>query len=677
MYLLIVVIPLVGTLITGLCGRWLGRKGSNFFSTACVVFCFFLALIAFFEVGICGAPCYLSLSPWISSGALNVSWGFMFDSLTTTMLVVITSISSLVHLYSIQYMEYDPHCPRFMSFLEIFTFFMIMLVTADNFVQMFLGWEGVGLASYLLINFWYTRLCANQAAVKALLVNRVGDFGLSLGIFTIFYLFGSVDYEVVFSSASLYSACAIYIFGIPINLLTLIGTFLLIGAVGKSAQLGLHTWLPDAMEGPTPVSALIHAATMVTAGVFLLVRCSPLIELAPNVLFLTTLLGSSTAFFASIVGVFQNDIKRVIAYSTCSQLGYMVFVCGLSYYNVGMFHLVNHAFFKALLFLSAGSVIHALSNEQDMRRMGSLITSLPITYSAMLIGSLSLAGFPFLTGFYSKDLIIEITQISYYSNIYTTFGIFACWFANISVFFTAFYTFRVLFLTFIKNSNSYREPLNSIHEPSTLILIPLIFLAGASIFVGFVTKDLFVGVGSNFWGNAISILPASCNFLEVEFMGVLTKWLPFILSSFGALSAYAISIGSFKNHVDFAYNHWFRKLAFTLNKKLYWDKLYNAFVVSPLMQFGYNISFKNIDRGFVELIGPYGTSKTINEWSSKIIKIQTGQITHYTLFIIFGLCTLLFLLPFWAFLNALIDIRLIAFCFFALFSAWPSKAFLT
>lgn len=391
MYLLIVVLPLVGTLATGLGGRWLGRKGANVFSTVCVFMCLFFSLIAFFEVGLCGVPCYMSVGTWISSGALKISWGFLFDSLTTTMLVVITSISSLVHLYSIQYMEYDPHCPRFMSFLEIFTFFMIVLVTADNFVQMFLGWEGVGLASYLLINFWYTRLCANQAAIKALVVNRVGDLGLSLGIFSIFYLFGSVDYELVFSLASLYKDYNVHFLGFSINFLTLIGFFLLIGAVGKSAQLGLHTWLPDAMEGPTPVSALIHAATMVTAGVFLIVRCSPIIDLSSNILFLITIIGSSTAFFASIVGVFQNDIKRVIAYSTCSQLGYMVFACGLSYYNISMFHLVNHAFFKALLFLSAGSVIHALSNEQDMRRMGSLATNLPITYSAMLIGSLSLA----------------------------------------------------------------------------------------------------------------------------------------------------------------------------------------------------------------------------------------------------------------------------------------------
>lgn len=673
MYLLIIALPLIGTLMTGLGGRWLGRKGSSIFSTTCVILCFFLSLAAFFEVGLCGVPCYISISPWISSGVLNVSWGFLFDSLTTTMLVVITSISSLVHLYSIQYMEHDPHCPRFMSFLEIFTFFMLLLVTADNFVQMFLGWEGVGLASYLLINFWYTRLCANQAAVKALIVNRVGDFGLSLGIFTIFYFFGSVDYEVVFSMAHIYSNHNIYLFGAYLNSLTLIGVFLLIGAVGKSAQLGLHTWLPDAMEGPTPVSALIHAATMVTAGVFLIVRCSPLIDLAPNILFLITILGSTTAFFASIVGVFQNDIKRVIAYSTCSQLGYMVFVCGLSYYNVGMFHLVNHAFFKALLFLSAGSVIHALSNEQDMRRMGSLVHNLPVTYAAMLIGSLSLAGFPFLTGFYSKDLIIEITQISYYSNLYTTYGIFACWLANISVFFTSFYTFRLIFLTFIKNNNSYRVYMDNIHESPTLILIPLILLSIASIFVGFISKDLFVGVGNSFWGNSISIAPRACNLLEVEFMTTSIKWLPFLLSTLGAVFAYSVNAGILKNNISFVYSNRFRKLAFSLNKKLYWDKLYNGLIVSFLLNFGYNISFKNIDRGFIELLGPYGISKIINNLSFKSTRIQTGQITHYTFFVVAGLCLLLLLVPFYTFLDNLIDIRLIAFCFCALITAWSSK----
>nr|YP_009048885.1 NADH dehydrogenase subunit 5 [Wildemania schizophylla]AID57255.1 NADH dehydrogenase subunit 5 [Wildemania schizophylla] len=674
MYLLIIVLPLVGTLITGLGGRWLGRKGANLFSTVCVILCFFFSSLSFFEVGICGVPCYLVLSPWISSGALNISWGFLFDSLTTTMLVVITSISSLVHLYSIQYMEHDPHCPRFMSFLEIFTFFMVLLVTADNFAQMFLGWEGVGLASYLLINFWYTRLCANQAAIKALIVNRVGDFGLSLCIFLVFYLFGSVDYEVVFSSTDLYGSHKINFFGLTINTLTLIGIFLIIGAAGKSAQLGLHTWLPDAMEGPTPVSALIHAATMVTAGVFLIVRCSPLINAAPTVLFLVTLLGSSTAFFASIVGVFQNDIKRVIAYSTCSQLGYMVFICGLSYYNVGMFHLVNHAFFKALLFLSAGSVIHALSNEQDMRRMGSLIKHLPITYSAMLIGSLSLMGFPFLTGFYSKDLIIEITQISHYSNIQTTYGIFACWLANISVFFTSFYTFRLVFLTFIKNTNSYRKHIDNIHESPTFLLVPLILLSIASVFIGFLSKDLFVGIGSDFWGNSINMLPLSSNLLEVEFMSIFLKWLPFLLSMLGAFSAYAINIGFFKSNTSFVYNATFRKCAFALNKKLYWDKLYNSLIVSSAMYFGYVISFKNFDRGFIELLGPYGLSRAISSLSKKLIKVQTGQITHYTFFVTAGLCSLLLLIPYWSFLELFIDIRLIAFSFFGLLAIWSPKS---
>nr|AIB08258.1 NADH dehydrogenase subunit 5 [Neoporphyra perforata] len=667
MYLLIVALPLVGTLATGLGGRWIGRKGANVFSTSCVIICCFLSLVAFFEVGLCGVPCYLSISPWISSGALKISWGFLFDSLTTTMLVVITFISSLVHLYSIQYMEYDPHCPRFMSFLEIFTFFMIILVTADNFVQMFLGWEGVGLASYLLINFWYTRLCANQAAIKALIVNRVGDFGLSLGIFSIFYLFGSVDYELVFSSASMYTDYTIHFLGLTIHYLTLIGFFLLIGAIGKSAQLGLHTWLPDAMEGPTPVSALIHAATMVTAGVFLIVRCSPLINLSPNILFLITIIGSSTAFFASLVGLFQNDIKRVIAYSTCSQLGYMTFVCGLSYYNVGMFHLVNHAFFKALLFLSAGSVIHALSNEQDMRRMGSLLNNLPITYAAMLIGSLSLAGFPFLTGFYSKDLIIELTQISYYSNLQISYGIFACWLANIAVFFTSFYTFRLIFLTFIKNSNSYRKHIENIHESPLLILIPLILLGFFSIFVGFLTKDLFVGVGTHFWSAAINVLPMSYNLLEVEFMSYSIKWLPFMLSTLGAFLAYTINIGIFKKNTKFAYTYIFKKLSFLLSKKVYWDKLYNSLIISPLMNFGHIISFKNIDRGFVELLGPYGISRVIKNWSIKIIKIQTGQITHYTFFIVTGLCFLLLLAPAWVFLELFLDIRLLTFCFLALF----------
>ncbi|CAL6448416.1 unnamed protein product [Bathycoccus prasinos] len=365
------------------------------------------------KVGIAGSPCYIQLAPWFTSEFFDATWGFMFDSLTVVMLVVVTFVSTLVHIYSISYMSEDPHLPRFMSYLSIFTFFMLMLVTADNFIQLFFGWEGVGLASYLLINFWYTRLQANKSAIKAMLVNRVGDFGLALGIIATFSLFKSVDFATVFACSAHFAETSFIFFHLEWHALSLICALLFVGAVGKSAQLGLHTWLPDAMEGPTPVSALIHAATMVTAGVFMIARCSPLFEQAPQTLILVTVTGALTAFFAATTGVVQNDLKRVIAYSTCSQLGYMVFACGISQYAVGVFHLMNHAFFKALLFLSAGAVIHALADEQDMRKMGGTIKVLPFTYSMMFIGSLALIGFPFLTGFYSKDVILEVAYAKY------------------------------------------------------------------------------------------------------------------------------------------------------------------------------------------------------------------------------------------------------------------------
>jgi len=373
-------------------------------------------------VALSGSNCYVKISPWFFSEMFDSSWGLQFDTLTVVMLVVITSVSSLVHIYSLSYMSEDPHIPRFMSYLSIFTFFMCTLVTADNFVQMFFGWEGVGLASYLLINFWFTRLEASKASIKAMLVNRVGDFGLALGIMYLFSLFKSVNFNTIFACAPYYSLQTFIFCNMEYKVLDVICILLFIGAVGKSAQLGLHTWLPDAMEGPTPVSALIHAATMVTAGVFMIARCSPLFEYAPTSLSVVTFIGGMTCFFAATTGLLQNDLKRVIAYSTCSQLGYMVFACGISNYNVGVFHLMNHAFFKALLFLSAGSVIHALADQQDMRKMGGVVQLLPFTYSMMLIGSLSLAGIPFLTGFYSKDVILETAFASYTISVILLIG---------------------------------------------------------------------------------------------------------------------------------------------------------------------------------------------------------------------------------------------------------------
>lgn len=638
MYLLILFLPLLGSLISGFGGRWLGCRGTNIFSTFCVIISSLFSILAFFEIGLAGTTCTIFLGPWIKSGSFYVSWGFLFDSLTVTMLVVITLVSSLVHIYSIKYMENDPHHPRFMSYLEIFTFFMLILVTADNLIQMFLGWEGVGLASYLLINFWYTRLAANQSAIKALITNRVGDFGLSLGIFLIFWVFNSVDYTVIFSLVPLFDNQFLTFIGFELHVLTLISLFLFIGAVGKSAQLGLHTWLPDAMEGPTPVSALIHAATMVTAGVFLMIRFSPLLEFSPTILFILITFGSLTAFFAAITGVFQHDLKRVIAYSTCSQLGYMIFSCGMSCYDVSLFHLANHAFFKALLFLSAGSVIHAVSNEQDMRRMGSLLKFMPLTYSVMLIGSLALIGFPFLTGFYSKDFILELTQISSYSNLQTFYISFACWLGTMSVFFTSFYSFRLVYLTFLNNTSLSRSSLNLVHESSIIMISPLLILSIGSIFIGYLTRDLFVGFGSDFWGTAIFILPKHSNFIEAEELPTVIKWLPFILSLLGIFFASSVQILSKTFYFKSNLQNLLLFFTFLVNKKWYWDVLYNRLIVLPVLNFGYLISFKILDRGFIELSGPYGFTKFVFFWSQILIKLQTGQITHYLFFIIFSFC---------------------------------------
>nr|YP_010881021.1 NADH dehydrogenase subunit 5 [Grateloupia cornea]WIA66139.1 NADH dehydrogenase subunit 5 [Grateloupia cornea] len=637
MYLLILVLPFIGALVTGFGGRWLGYYGASIFSTMCVSLSMALSLLAFYEIGLSGTVCYISLSPWISSGALNISWSFLFDSLTVVMLIVVTVVSSLVHLYSIGYMQDDPHFPRFMSYLEIFTFFMLVLVTGDNLVQMFVGWEGVGLASYLLINFWFSRLAANQSAIKALVVNRIGDFGLSLGIFLIFYIFQSVDYLTIFSLTPLLSSHYLQFVGLEMHSLTLIGIFLFIGAIGKSAQLGLHTWLPDAMEGPTPVSALIHAATMVTAGVFLMIRFSPLIEFSPVVLTTLVIVGSLTAFFAAMTGVFQNDLKRVIAYSTCSQLGYMIFACGLSCYNVSIFHLSNHAFFKALLFLSAGSVIHAVSDEQDMRRMGALAKFLPTTYSLMLIGSLALAGFPFLTGFYSKDFIIELSQVSLNSNLNNTNGAFACWLGSLSVFFTAFYSFRLIYLTFLNNTNLNKSILYNVHESSSLMLLPLITLSIGSIFIGYLTKDLFIGPGTDFWKSSIFVLPNHSYFIEAEWLKTKIKWLPFMLSISGILLASSINLASFRFYLHMKFHKFWM---FLINKKWYWDVIYNKILVYPILKFGYSISFKNLDRGFIELSGPYGLSKLVSTWSKISVKLQSGQLTHYIFFMSIGLCLL-------------------------------------
>jgi len=653
MYLLIVFLPLLGFFLAAGLGRFLGFRGAPIITTGCVASSALLSTFAFYEVGLCGSPCYIKFAPWFFCEMFDASWGFLFDSLTVTMLIVVTFVSTLVHVYSISYMGEDPHLPRFMSYLSIFTFFMLMLVTADNFIQMFFGWEGVGLASYLLINFWFTRLQANKSAIKAMLVNRVGDFGLALGIMGIFSLFKTVDFITVFACASQFSEASFIFFNTEFHALTTICILLFVGAVGKSAQLGLHTWLPDAMEGPTPVSALIHAATMVTAGVFMIARCSPIFEFAPQALLVVTCVGAMTSFFAATTGVVQNDLKRVIAYSTCSQLGYMVFACGISNYAVGVFHLMNHAFFKALLFLSAGSVIHALADEQDMRKMGGIVKLLPFTYSMMVIGSLALIGFPFLTGFYSKDVILEVAYAKY-----TISGNFAYWLGAISALFTSYYSFRLLFLTFLGPVNSFKNSLKNVHDAPILMAFPLIVLAFGSIFVGYLGKDMMIGLGTNFWGTALFTLPTNTILLESEYIPQSIKFIPIIFSLLGALFALNMNIVGSSFSYMMKTSEIGRKLYIFLNKRWLFDKVYNDFIGEKSLSFGYYISFKSIDKGVLEILGPSGIMQMLTHTIRQLTKLQSGFIYHYALLMLCGLTFFVTFFGLWDIISPWIDNRL-------------------
>lgn len=662
MYLLLIFLPLLSSLTAGLFGRYIGPKGSSILTVSCLFITFIISVFVFYEVSLCGSCTYIKLLKWIDSGLFNVDWGFLFDSLTSVMCCVVTFVSFLVHLYSTEYMSHDPHLPRFMSYLSLFTFFMMILVTSDNFVQMFVGWEGVGLCSYLLINFWFTRIQANKAAIKAMVVNRIGDFGLALGIFTIFIKFKAVDYSTVFSMVPFFCEDTIIFLNVEIKLMSLIGILLFIGAMGKSAQLGLHTWLPDAMEGPTPVSALIHAATMVTAGVFLIARCSPIYEYSPSALNLITILGASTAFFAATVGLVQNDLKRVIAYSTCSQLGYMIFACGLSNYSVGVFHLMNHAFFKALLFLGAGSVIHAVSDEQDMRKMGALKNLVPFTYSLMVIGSLALIGFPFLTGFYSKDVILEVSY-----GKYTSFGHYSYLLGSCGAFLTAFYSTRLLHLTFLSEPNGYKKILCSAYDSSYRILFSLVVLSVPSIFIGYLTKDMIIGLGTDFWGNAIYNHPENMNLIDAEFIDHKYKLLPVILSLTGFLLSYIFYSFFYNILFRIKLSHFGKKIYTFLNKKWFFDKIYNEYVIQSFFRFSYSTSYKLIDRGIIEILGPMGLSMLVLEKSKAIYRLQTGSIYHYSFSMLITLTLLIGVRNFWITLNTCVDYRVLSVLFISLF----------
>lgn len=656
MLLLIIILPLIGSIIAGLFSNVIGRKGAAVLATTFMFFNVLLTFYTFYKTSVCDYLHFVKLKTWIYSDMFQVDWGFQIDNLTMTMLIVVNVVSALVHLYSTDYMAHDPHLSRFMSYLSLFTFFMLLLITGDNFVILFLGWEGVGLCSYLLISFWYTRIQANKAAIKALIINRVADLALTIGMAIIFYTYKSLDFHVVFPLAPFFLDSTIVCLNYEFPVLTVICILLFIGAMGKSAQIGLHTWLPDAMEGPTPVSALIHAATMVTAGVFLIIKCSPLFEYVPSVLSFITFVGATTAFFAATIGLVQNDIKKVIAYSTCSQLGYMMFACGLSNYHVSLFHLANHAFFKALLFLSAGAIIHSLSNEQDMRKYGNLSPLLPFTSIMLLIGSLSLMGFPFLTGYYSKDLILELAFTKY-----TIEGSFAYALGLMTAVFTSFYSFRVFYMTFIEKNNSFRKSILNVHELPYKMAISLGVLSLGSIFLGYFAKDLLVGLGTDFWNQSIFILPRNNNQLDAEFFGLkelvgseminstrpyfFIKILPFATSLFSVGLVFL-----WFNQKTETLNHWYNfsnqsaKLKEILIgfyrfliAKWYFDAIYNEFIVLFGFNQGYNTTFKVLDKGLLEAFGPDGITATLYQATSKIKKMHIGQVYYYAYFMLFFL----------------------------------------
>ncbi len=627
----IIFLPLVAAIISGFFGKAIGNRASQILTSLFVTISALLSIYILYNVINNGYINNVVIGKWISSGQLNVNWSIKIDQLSAVMLVVVTLVSSIVHIYSIGYMSHDPHKPRFMSYLSLFTFAMLVLVTSDNFLQLFFGWEGVGLCSYFLIGFWFKKPTANAAAIKAFLVNRVGDFGFALGIFLVFYIFGTVNYEEVFNQVFLYSDNKLNFLGIEVNVINLICFLLFIGAMGKSAQIFLHTWLPDAMEGPTPVSALIHAATMVTAGVFLVVRCSPLYEYSPIILNFITIIGMTTALFAATVALVQNDIKKIIAYSTCSQLGYMFFAAGVGAYNVAMFHLFTHAFFKALLFLGSGSVIHSFHNEQDINKMGGVYKHLPYTYSLMIIGTLALTGFPFLSGFYSKDLIIEFAYLKG-----NTIGYFACSIGIFTAFLTSMYSWRLIFKTFHGEYNNKNHPISSMHESPMVMLVPLIILAIGSISAGFIFKDLFLEQGSfaDFWqGSIFFIEPLTTKHPPKEII-----YLTPILVTIAIPFSYYIFLKN-KSIADSLVDA-NKPFYLFLKNKWYFDELYNLLFVKSSKFLGTYL-WKKIDGLVIDRFGPDGLSNLFKYFSLKAVKFQTGFIYQYAFVMLIGFSIIL------------------------------------
>ena len=624
-------LPLIASITSGFFGKYIGDRNSEIVTSLFVSISAILALILFYNVIFNHYENNIVVASWINSGTLNVNWSIKVDALSSVMLVVVTFISSLVHIYSIGYMSHDPHKTRFMAYLSLFTFAMLTLVTADNFLQLFFGWEGVGLCSYFLIGFWFKKDSANAAAIKAFVVNRVGDFGFALGIFLIFYLFGTVNYSEVFEQVPQIIDKKLLFLGMHIKAIDLICILLFIGAMGKSAQIFLHTWLPDAMEGPTPVSALIHAATMVTAGVFLVVRCSPIFEYSPLTLNIITIIGMTTAFFAATIALVQTDIKKIIAYSTCSQLGYMFFAAGVGAYNVAMFHLFTHAFFKALLFLGSGSVIHSFKEEQNINEMGAVYKKLPYTWILMVIGTLALTGFPFLSGFYSKEAIIEFAYLRG-----NTVGYYAVGVGIFTALLTSIYSWRLIFKTFHGSYNNKKLKIEQMHESPTVMLLPLIILSLGAIFAGFLFKDLFIGHGgeNDFWGESIKFLnPLSTEHPPLWI--VLTTPILVILSI-------PISYYLFVKNKEIP--NWFansnKPIYNFLVNKWYFDELYNVIFVQFSKKIGLYF-WKVFDVKIIDRFGPDGISSLIKNLSIKASKFQTGFIYQYAFMILLGFSALL------------------------------------
>ncbi|MBO32587.1 MAG: NADH-quinone oxidoreductase subunit L [Rhodospirillaceae bacterium] len=643
MYTAAIFLPLLGSIIAGILAfsspeekevKAKYDRAAQYITCGAMLLAAVAAIFVFISVVVNGQAGNVELFTWVGSGSLEFFWELRADTMSVLMVTMVTIVSSMIHIYSIGYMHHDGSIPRFMSYLNLFTFFMLMLVTSNNLVQLFFGWEGVGLASYLLIGFWYDKPSANAAAIKAFVVNRVGDFGFALGIFATFMLFDSVNYDTIFRLAQGKADANMTVFGGDFHALTAICLLLFIGAMGKSAQLGLHTWLPDAMEGPTPVSALIHAATMVTAGIFMVARLSPLFEHSDIALNVVTFVGASTAIFAATVGCVQNDIKRVIAYSTCSQLGYMFFALGVSAYSAGMFHLITHAFFKALLFLGAGSVIHAMSDEQDMRKMGGLYKLIPVTYVLMWIGSLSLAGIWPFSGFYSKDIILEAAW-----GAHTGFGQYAFWLGICAAFLTAFYSWRLIIMTFHGTSRADEKTLAHVNESPKVMLLPLVVLAVGAIFLGFISFQYFVGESTQaFWGNSLFVLDTHQALDNAHHVPIWVKYLPLVVGIAGIALAYLMYM--FAPDLASALANGFQRTHLFLLNKWYFDELYDYLFVRPAFKLGRGF-WKAGDGLLIDGVGPDGFAAAVKLIARRAGTLQSGYLYHYAFAMLVGVAGLI------------------------------------